>query len=265
MMAAKYPILLVHGICPFDRLYVGLVKKLKLSDNLLYFKGIRSHLASHGYIVFVPQLPWASSIKKRAKVLYEYILDKTRRFTLYPKVHIIAHSMGGLDTRAMLFAYDLYDKVASVTTIGTPHMGSVVAESISSRRKNLIRLAKLLGIDTGGVIELTRGYLKDFNRALENLEEKAKTVFRTVACYQEYDRIFLPLRGPWKEIFLWEGENDGLVSFTSSTWKTRYLFKVWELDHLNQIGWWDPSEPLPRRAFEEMVRGYYLELVKTLE
>ena len=46
------------------------------------------------------------------------------------KVHIIAHSMGGLDSRRMIVDLGMADKVASLTTIGTPHRGTILADHV---------------------------------------------------------------------------------------------------------------------------------------
>jgi len=48
------------------------------------------------------------------------IIRITDNFSRYPRVHIIAHSMGGLDARLMIYRYRLEDRVASLTTVGTP-------------------------------------------------------------------------------------------------------------------------------------------------
>lgn len=44
------------------------------------------------------------------------------------KVHIIAHSMGGLDSRWLISKLGYADRVASLTTISTPHRGSNIAD-----------------------------------------------------------------------------------------------------------------------------------------
>src|SRR5438874_2494875 len=44
------------------------------------------------------------------------------------KVNLVAPSMGGLDCRDMISSLGMADKVASLTTVGTPHHGSPVAD-----------------------------------------------------------------------------------------------------------------------------------------
>ena len=42
-------------------------------------------------------------------------------------MHLIAHSMGGLDARHMIVREGMAERVASLTTVGTPHNGTPVA------------------------------------------------------------------------------------------------------------------------------------------
>src|SRR5215469_10984999 len=67
-------------------------------------------------------------IKNRAARLAEQIQAR------FPegKVHIIAHSMGGLDSRYLLSKnlLGLDGRVASLSTVSTPHRGSPVADLV---------------------------------------------------------------------------------------------------------------------------------------
>jgi len=48
------------------------------------------------------------------------------------KINIIAHSKGGLDSKYMIRELDMADKVASLTTLCTPHRGSAIATHLWS-------------------------------------------------------------------------------------------------------------------------------------
>ena len=43
-------------------------------------------------------------------------------------VHILAHSLGGLDSRYMISKLDMAERVLSLTTLGTPHRGTTFAD-----------------------------------------------------------------------------------------------------------------------------------------
>ena len=134
MTPRTYPIVLAHGIARFDALVdmvVG-VDNDDAFDHKHYFKNIRTHLNSLGFDTWHTQVDWAGPVATRASDLkrgVEAILQKTGA----AKVHIIGHSMGGLDARHMLFdnkSQGFHQKVASVTTIATPHQGSPVADFV---------------------------------------------------------------------------------------------------------------------------------------
>ena len=66
-------------------------------------------------------LPPFNGSGARARVLAGYIdqvLDETNK----GKVHLIAHSQGGIDCRQVLGEPGYLDKVASLTTVATPHV-----------------------------------------------------------------------------------------------------------------------------------------------
>jgi triacylglycerol lipase len=52
------------------------------------------------------------------------VLARTRK----RKVHLIAHSQGGVDSRVLVTDLGYADRVASLTTISTPHRGTAVAD-----------------------------------------------------------------------------------------------------------------------------------------
>ena len=51
-------------------------------------------------------------------------LDGAEHEVVIGKVNIIAHSLGGLDARQMLTHLGMGSRVASLTTVGTPHRGT---------------------------------------------------------------------------------------------------------------------------------------------
>jgi triacylglycerol esterase/lipase EstA (alpha/beta hydrolase family) len=51
-------------------------------------------------------------------------IDQILRETGAKKVNLVAHSLGGKDARYLVSALGYGDRVASISTIGTPHRGS---------------------------------------------------------------------------------------------------------------------------------------------
>ena len=116
-MACKYPIILVHGL---------MVRHFK---RFRAFGRIERVLADEGHDVHVATHDGFGSIETNAEQLRDYIL-KLLETTGAEKVNLIAHSKGGLDLKYMIKHFDMADKVASFTTLSTPHKGSAVASHI---------------------------------------------------------------------------------------------------------------------------------------
>lgn len=268
-MNTSYPIILAHGIFPFDRILSPLLSKDNHPDDRFhYFRKIRSALMARGYTVFHSRVSWGGPLEQRAQDLRDEILRYTAGFSRWPRVHIIAHSMGGLDARWMIYRYRMEERVASLTTIGTPHLGSPYAEWSLQRLNRLLELALSLGLDMRGARDLTPDVCEARNRTCTDFEANNGVLYRTIAGTQPLERIFKPLRLPWRVIHELEGENDGLVSLRSAAWKEECLIKVWDADHLNQIGWWDSGEKITgtgREAFEEGIRNSYVEIAEGLK
>src|ERR1700693_665055 len=94
-----------------------------------YFRGLKDHIAKAGvHEALFPRVPPAGTSKVRAQALADAIQQK------FPagEVHIIAHSMGGLDSRTLIAGnlHGLSDpgRIKSLTTVSTPHRGSPVAD-----------------------------------------------------------------------------------------------------------------------------------------
>jgi len=263
------PIILAHGICPFHRLLpFASCRDNGSDDRFHYFRKIRSTLIARGFIVFHAGVGWSSSLERRALDLRNEILSFTDSFRRWPKVHIIAHSMGGLDARYMIHRYGMDKRVVSLTTIGTPHLGTSYADWGLRNFSFLIGWARPLGLDLSGFRALTRDECERRNLALAGYEEESAVIYRTVAGVQPRSRICKHFRFAYEIISREEGENDGLVSLHSAKWKDKYFFGIMDADHLNQIGWWDGAEEsagIGKEDFERGIREWYVGLARGLE
>ncbi|MBQ4473556.1 MAG: alpha/beta fold hydrolase, partial [Lachnospiraceae bacterium] len=107
----KYPIVLIHGAGFRD---------LKWP---VYWGRIPSRLESEGAVIrYGLQDCWAG-IETNAEVIAARIREITEE-TGCEKVHVIAHSKGGLDARMAASSFGCGDRIASLTTVATPHHGS---------------------------------------------------------------------------------------------------------------------------------------------
>lgn len=283
-----YPIVLIHGIARFDIL-AEIMRRLHvpgLDNRFQYFNGIAPHLKENGFEhVFAPNVDFAGSSALRAaqlKTAVDFFLGETGA----DKVHIIGHSMGGLDTRAMIVDLKMADRVASLTTIGTPHNGTVLADHlINGGGDDLIRnLQKFIKLDLNGAHDLTETACAELNERTADDEAKNGVFYQTYSSHEDKDRIFAPLVPSFKFILENHGPNDGLVPVDSQAWTNERIAAdgtkkeieqhqfPFPADHLNQTGWWDWEErdgffemanPITqKREYEDKVKAVYLEIAR---
>jgi triacylglycerol lipase len=129
-----WPVILVHGFSGW--MDFGSVE---------YFYNVADDLRAAGADVTVPNLPPYDSSEERARVLGRVVDDVVMR-TNAQKVHLIAHSQGGIDSRVLLTDLGYADRIASLTTISTPHRGTRIADLAGSAPDGLLNPAgQLLG------------------------------------------------------------------------------------------------------------------------
>ena len=287
------PIVLAHGIARFDILTVILRQKLNLpednlSEQFQYFKGIKSNLEAHGFSVSHPNQDFSGSVDLRAEQLRDRVNDVLQASGV-AKVHIIAHSMGGLDARHMIVDKGMADRVATLTTIATPHRGSPVADRIEQPGGALLlhALTQVLHLNVDGVGDLTTNECEQFNRRAEDAEAKNAVGYQTYSSWENLHDVFAPLALSWLIVRERDGRNDGLVSVRSQEWARDLIANdgtrkpivqqqfPFPADHLNEVGWWDPQEvihplfgggSIVKQAldYEQRVRDLYLQIAQSL-
>lgn len=113
----KYPIVLTHGIMGFSSV-----------ATVEYFYGIAPDLTSNGANVFNAQVSSLDSSYVRGEQLRSQV-QIILAITGAPKVNIIGHSQGAMDSRYV--AGVIPTKVASVTGVGGVNQGTPVADAIA--------------------------------------------------------------------------------------------------------------------------------------
>ena len=197
-----YPIILAHGIARFDFLIQRFAKHLNAfgidfepaSDGLHYFKGIARRLRENGFDVFQSSVGFAAGVERRAADLKREIETALAVRPNQTKVHIIAHSMGGLDARHMIVDLEMAERVASLTTVGTPHLGTSFADwGIANGGDLLLETAGKV-IDLGGFADLTGAACREFNAEAEASEAANAVVYKTYCSSESREKIFAPLQ-----------------------------------------------------------------------
>ncbi|MCL4104041.1 UNVERIFIED_CONTAM: hypothetical protein GTU68_034903 [Idotea baltica] len=165
--AVRYPIVLVHGLSGFDSLL-----------GIDYFYGVKSALSGVGASqVYTPQIAAFESNEVRGEELLAYV-EEVLVVTGAAKVNLIGHSQGG--TTARYVAAVRPDLVASVTSVGSPHFGSNVADIVQG--SPLQEVAVAIGNAFGGLIALFSGdpgQQANFVAALESLNTAGAVAYNT--------------------------------------------------------------------------------------
>jgi len=221
----KHPIVLVHGL-----------GARSTSGPIHYFYGLPPLLTESKNQLLVASLASWHTIETRSAQLREQI-EKT-----YPdqKVNLVGHSMGGLDARFLAAQPDFAERVASVTTIGTPHRGSIMGD---------IAIQAILGVG----VSVLETVVKFFETSYEPLKQVSHQFCTSefmkmapdqpgVAYFSATSAITKPLFKnalpffwlPHEIIMKTEGENDGFVSVTSAKWGDHIC--TYQGDHYGQIG-----------------------------
>ena len=212
----KYPVVMVHGIFFRDWQYFN------------YWGRILKELKRNGAVMYYGRQQSSQSVADSAAELKQEIL-RILEESGAEKVNIVAHSKGGLDSRYAISKLGLEDKIASLTTINTPHRGCQFADALlGSLPKGFIhfvadkydKLFHKLGDEKpdflGGVQDLTACACARFN---EEVKDSPQVYYQSVMSKMaSVNSAGFPLNLGYLLSKKYEGANDGLVSVESAQW-----------------------------------------------
>ncbi len=212
----RYPVIMVHGIFFRDWHYLN------------YWGRIPRFLKQNGALVYYGRQQSSLAVADSAAELKSEI-ERVLAETGAEKVNIVAHSKGGLDSRYAISRLGMAERVASLTTINTPHRGCRFADVLlerlpkwlihyTARRYNA--LFYMLGDDRpdflAGVKDLTASACALFN---ETVPDAPGVYYQSVMSKMHNHRsAFFPLNIGYLLSKKYEGDNDGLVSVSSAAW-----------------------------------------------
>ncbi len=210
----RFPIVLIHGAGFRD---------LKWP---VYWGRIPAALQKKGAVIFYGlQDCWADT-ETNAEAIARRI-DEILAETGSGKVNIIAHSKGGLDARRAASAYGCGEKIASITTVATPHRGSRVLDRLFCLPRPVWNAAAFA---VNNWIRLVGDRKPDFLKLCEDMTTEgmqrfnARTpdvpgvYYQSFACVMKHPFSDLNLSTANAVVRRYEGENDGLVSVESARW-----------------------------------------------
>lgn len=210
----RYPILLVHGMGFRDDGAIG------------YWGRIPRVLEENGFAVYFSRQDSNGSIESNAQKVAESI-DNVLKAENADKVNIIAHSKGGLESRYAASTLGYSDKIASITTLSTPHNGSKTVDKLMKLPEVLIKGGckvtdlwfRILGDKAPDTFSAICSFRTEDAKRFNEQNPDVETIY-----YQSYAFV---MKHAWSDMFMWlpslvvrcfEGENDGLLSPESVKW-----------------------------------------------
>ncbi len=216
----QYPLLLVHGVFFRDYRYIN------------YWGRIPKELRRNGATVYYGQQQSAAAVEDSGRELAARIRQIVEE-TGCGKVNIIAHSKGGLDSRAAIAHQGMGPYVATLTTINTPHRGCIFAEYLLGKVPEAAR--RKIAETYNAAMRRMGDENPDFLAAVTDLTASAcaarnavtpddpGVVYESVMSYCKRARNGkFPLNMTYPIVKHFDGRNDGLVSVDSARWGSRF-------------------------------------------
>jgi triacylglycerol lipase len=249
-----YPLVLVHGLNGFRDL-----------GPVDYFFRVPAGLEEAGLEAYVTAVAPYDGTPQRSLMLKAEI-DRILLQSGARKVNVVAHSQGGLDTRYLISTLGYGDRVATLTTVSTPHRGTRVADALLDHQlplqeELLNAYAFLFGEASGdaqndpnaraSLETLSEAHAAAFNRAnpddprvayfsfagrtnLQRAEEQCQGEWPNP---EAVDAIEPALLATWvllAQDLLHPQASDGLVAVSSARWG-RFMSCL-PADHADEIG-----------------------------
>lgn len=210
----RYPVLLVHGMGFRD------------DKRINYWGRIPKELEKIGCRIFYGNQESTADVETNGKLIRKRI-EEVLLETGAEKVNIIAHSKGGLDCRYAISTLKVGGKVASLTTVSTPHHGSKTVDQLMKFPDGLVKFVgfcadcwfRMLGDGSPHSYKVFHSFTTKEAEAFNIKNPDDEQVY-----YQSYAFV---MSNPFSDFLMWipslvvgwiEGENDGLLTPESVKW-----------------------------------------------
>src|SRR5262245_37720669 len=199
----RAPIVLVHGLFGFNEVkFCG----VKLAS---YFPEIPEYFREAGNRVLVAEVSPTKGVADRAAQLKSFIDKELPN----EPMHILAHSMGGLDARYMISRLGMAERILTLTTLGTPHKGSSFADWAIRRLERLVKpVLELFDFPHQAFYDLTTTKCQEFN---EQVPDAPGVRYFSVAGRHPNTGWQSRMSLLHQFVNQTEGPNDGIVSISS--------------------------------------------------
>ena len=227
-MKLKNPIVLIHGL--------GAKQSY---GPIEYFHRLMPWLKKDDNEVYIANLKFWHSLESRGEQLKDQI-EKEFPADKFGKLNLVGHSMGGLDARYLTSTLGFSERVASVTTIGTPNKGTSLADMALGLipQKAVIKIETYLaalGWSNHGFHQMTKAYHDEtFSTLCPDIESVRYFSATSAISEPVMKNAMLPFWATYPILKKLEGDNDGFVSVESAMWGEHIC--TYQGDHYAQIG-----------------------------
>jgi len=243
----RYPLVFLHGMAGTDT-FVGVMD---------YWYDVAPLLDDAGYLTRMPPGGALAEPAQRAQQ-FSAAIDAMEEEGLGRRFNLFGHSQGGVDARYLIGALDQGLRIASLTTIATPHHGTPVADAAAGTvfsipglddliDQALTQITEALDLGAGELVEATRSVtteaMEEFNATVPDSEHttyyswSARTCgYAEWICQSNYDgEVVRPMFwASYRLVDAIAGPNDGLVPIDSAQWGEH--LGTLSADHLDEIG-----------------------------
>lgn len=220
--------------------------------NFAYFHKLDTLSKSTSFAVYFPVSQNGDTVKRRAQSLADFFKNVPER-----DIHIIAHSMGGLDARYCIQNLDVNHRVRSLTTIATPHRGTLAADWALDGKGVLPWLVRRALMP--GLRDTSTKACAAFNEATPDRED---VLYRSVVGHRPTRDMPLPYKFMTRFLSQREGENDSVVSIRSGSWGQET--QIVSADHTELVGWsLGFADKTKARPFDHV--SMYASIIKDLQ
>ncbi len=267
---SRYPLVFLHGMAGTDS-YLGVLD---------YWYGLDRRFAETGFVIHTPAVDALAGVEDRA-VQWLAVLDQLEAEGLGRRFNLVAHSQGGIDARLLISQMDSAGRVASLTTISTPHRGTTLADLADGALDltpfdgwlvdaALGAMAGLVGLSgpslSAQMHDMTRDRMARFNAEVFDRPGVSYWSWAGVSCgaldwgcrrERDGEVVDAVFAASFVLMSLVEGDNDGVVGLDSARWGD-FLGEL-PADHMDEVG---QIADVYNRSFD--AAGFYLDEARRL-
>lgn len=211
-------IVFVHGILGFEAINLA-------GLSIHYFRKLEQQFSSLQLPILFPKLPSVGTIADRAKHLADFLAPHKEK-----DIYIVAHSMGGLDSRYFIHNFDTEKRVRALATVGTPHRGTPLASWFIHDNSLIAKLGR--SITRPGLFDLTPEACHRFN---DLVPDRPDVRYLSYAGCRPVSEMPVLTRSWARRICEKAGDNDSQVPVTSTIWGE--FHEEVRADHFELVGW----------------------------